>query len=342
MSEEKSIVLLYYHFTSIEDPKALASEQRYLCQKLALKGRILIATEGINGTLGGSAAAAQAYQETMSGHPLFKGMEFKISEYATNPFGKLSVKVRKEIVTLGVDGPLDTRRGGGEHLSPAQWRQMIEEDPDVVLFDTRNRYESDIGKFKGAVCPDTENFRDLPEKISEYEHLKDKKWLMYCTGGIRCEKASVLFKEAGFQHVFQLHGGIVNYWKEIGDDLWEGDCFVFDERMSLKPPGAHAGDTPKGICVHTQEPTQNFINCLHDPCHKLILVHPHALEVDPQNQLCPECKAQGRTLETAHYKGSPSQPAKKTPKQRRNRQERRSGDIAASADAQGRQETQDA
>ena len=204
MSEEKSIVLLYYHFTSIEDPKALASEQRYLCQKLALKGRILIATEGINGTLGGSAASARAYQETMSEHPLFKGMEFKISEYATNPFGKLSVKARKEIVTLGVDGPLDIRRGGGEHLSPAQWRQMIEEDPDVVLFDTRNRYESDIGQFKGAVCPDTENFRDLPEKISEYGHLKDKKWLMYCTGGIRCEKASVLFKEAGFQHVFQL------------------------------------------------------------------------------------------------------------------------------------------
>ena len=165
---------------------------------------------------------------------------------------------------------------------------------------------------------------------------------MFCTGGIRCEKASVLFKEAGFQHVFQLHGGIVNYWKEVGDDLWEGDCFVFDERMSLKPPGAHPGDTPKGICVHTQEPTQNFINCLHDPCHKLILVHPHALEVDPQNQLCPECKAQGRTLETAHYKGSPSQPAKKTPKQKRNREKRRSGDIAASVDAQGPQETQDA
>ena len=305
MSEEKSIVLLYYHFTSIEDPKALASEQRYLCQKLALKGRILIATEGINGTLGGSAASARAYQETMSEHPLFKGMEFKISEYATNPFGKLSVKARKEIVTLGVDGPLDTRRGGGEHLSPAQWRQMIEEDPDVVLFDTRNRYESDIGKFKGAVCPDTENFRDLPEKISEYEHLKDKKWLMYCTGGIRCEKASVLFKEAGFQHVFQLHGGIVNYWKEIGDDLWEGDCFVFDERMSLKPPGAHAGDTPKGICVHTQEPTQNFINCLHDPCHKLILVHPHALESGSTKPTMSRVQGPGQDAGNGSLQGEP-------------------------------------
>ena len=218
---------------------------------------------------------------------------------------------------------------------------MIEEDPDVVLFDTRNRYESDIGKFKGAVCPDTENFRDLPEKISDYEHLKDKKWLMYCTGGIRCEKASVLFKEAGFQHVFQLHGGIVNYWKEIGDDLWEGIALFFDERMSLKPPGAHAGDTPKGICVHTREPTQNFINCLHDPCHKLVLVHPHALEVDPQNQLCPECKAQGGRWKRLITRGAHHN-QQKTPKQRRNRQERRSGDIAASADAQGRQETQDA
>ena len=104
-------------------------------------------------------------------------------------------------------------------------------------------HESDIGKFKGAVCPDTENFRDLPEKISDYEHLKDKKWLMYCTGGIRCEKASVLFKEAGFQHVFQLHGGIVNYWKEIGDDLWEGIAlFLMNECLSAarSPRGRYA------------------------------------------------------------------------------------------------------
>ena len=269
MSEEKSIVLLYYHFTSIEDPKALASEQRYLCQKLALKGRILIATEGINGTLGGSAASARAYQETMSEHPLFKGMEFKISEYATNPFGKLSVKARKEIVTLGVDGPLDTRRGGGEHLSPAQWRQMIEEDPDVVLFDTRNRYESDIGKFKGAVCPDTENFRDLTEKISEYEHLKDKKWLMYCTGGIRCEKFSGFLLREGFPDVYQLDGGIVSYGKEEGveGEGFSGKCYVFDERIAVEVNHT-AGAKVVSRCLHCDEPSDRYVNCGWSRCNR--------------------------------------------------------------------------
>ena len=251
MSEEKSIVLLYYHFTSIEDPKALAAEQRYLCQKLALKGRILVATEGINGTLAGSAAAAQAYQETMSGHPLFKGMEFKISEYATNPFGKLSVKARKEIVTLGVDGPLDTRRGGGEHLSPAQWRQMIEEDPDVVLFDTRNRYESDIGKFKGAVCPDTENFRDLPEKISEYEHLKDKKWLMYCTEGFDVKRRVCCSRKQVFNMFFSSMEALSIIGRKLATTFGKAIAlFLMNECLSNRQEPIREIRPKASACIH--------------------------------------------------------------------------------------------
>jgi len=325
MTEERTIVLLYYQFVPIEDPQALAKDQRLLCQELNLKGRILVAAEGINGTVAGSSASTSAYQQAMAKDPRFASMEFKISNHAGNPFKKLSVKPRKEMVTLGVDHELDVLAGGGEHLSPEQWQQMIENDPDVILFDTRNRYESDLGKFKGALCPDTENFRDLPAMIESYQHLKDRKWLMYCTGGIRCEKASVLFKEAGFSQVYQLHGGIVNYWKEVGDKHWQGDCFVFDERMYLKPPQADQADpepTPSGICVHSGRPTREFVNCLHDPCHKLMLVHPEILMSDSKYQLCPTCLEQGLSPETATYRGNPSSPRKKTARQKRNRQQR--------------------
>lgn len=323
MKEHNSTVLLYYYFVKIDDPEHLASQQRFLCQKHGLKGRILIANEGINGTIAGSVEGIQAYQTAMRSDSRFESMEFKISHHERMPFPKLMVKIRPEIVTLGANMPLDTAQEGGTHLSPAEWKRMIEEDKDVVLFDTRNRYESDIGKFKDAICPNTENFRDLPDALSNYEQYKNKKFLMYCTGGIRCEKATVLFKKAGFKNVFQLHGGIVNYWKEEGHSHWEGDCFVFDERMYLKPPGTVEEVTSIGRCVHSNQPTSHFINCLHDQCHKLILVHPDLIEEDSLNQICPTCREKGLNLETAIYPGSPAQQAKKTPKTRKNRLSRK-------------------
>lgn len=323
MEEQNSTVLLYYYFVEIDDPEKLASQQRFLCQKHALKGRILIAPEGINGTIAGSKEATQAYQEAMHSDPRFESIEFKISQHDGMPFPKLMVKTRPEIVTLAAEMPLDTEQDGGTHLSPEEWKRMIEEDEDVVLFDTRNRYESDIGRFKGAVCPNTEHFRDLPEVLPNYDQYKDKKFLMYCTGGIRCEKATVLFKKAGFKNVFQLHGGIVNYWKEQGKTHWEGDCFVFDERMFLKPPGAKEDDLEVGRCVYSDQLTRNFINCLNDPCHKLFLVHPDVLAKDDLNQICPECREKGINLDTAIYPGSPAMPIRKTPKNRRNRLKRK-------------------
>ncbi len=322
MKESQTTVLLYYHFTQIDDPESLASQQRFLCQKHGLKGRILIAHEGINGTIAGSHIGTQAYQEAMENDPRFDSMEFKISHHSGMPFPKLMVKTRPEIVTLGAGVPLDTEEGG-IHLSPTEWKRMIEEEDDIVLFDTRNRYESDIGRFKDAICPNTENFRDLPAVLSDYEKYKDKKFLMYCTGGIRCEKATVLFKKAGFKNVYQLHGGIVNYWKEEGNKHWEGDCFVFDERMYLQPPGDEIKENSIGTCVYSGKPTRNFINCLHDPCHKLFLIHPDTLVENELNKFCPSCRESGINLETAIYPGSPAMPVRKTPKNRRNRLKRK-------------------
>jgi UPF0176 protein len=319
MNNASTIVLLFYAFTPIGDPKKLASDQKELCERLGLKGRLLIAKEGINGTLAGTRQAAKAYQSIMADEPRFASMPFKVSESAGNPFPKLMVKTRREIVTLGVETPHNIEEAGGKHLSPAEWKRMIKEDEDVILFDTRNRYESDIGRFKGAILPNTENFRDLPDLIEQYESYKDKKFLMYCTGGIRCEKATVLFRKAGFKKVFQLHGGIVNYWKEEGADLWEGDCFVFDERMTLEPPETNGKIRAIGKCAHTGVSTRNFVNCLHDPCHRLFLVHPKVMEDDTNKQLCPDCLGKGLNLDSAVYPGSPSMPPGRRPKNRGHR-----------------------
>jgi len=294
-------VLLFYKYVRIEDPAAMRDEQRRLCTSLDLKGRIIVAMEGINGTVAGSPEATVKYRETMLSDPRFAGTEFKISPGPMKTFPRLSVKTRKEIVTLGLVEDVNVQQGG-VHLAPEQWKRMIESDSNVVLFDARNRYESEVGRFKGAITPQIENFRELPKVLPEYEALKDKKILMYCTGGIRCEKASALLRREGFRHVYQLHGGILNYLQRLNGDHWEGECFVFDQRMT--DPVARTADVV-GRCAHTGKATDHFVNCLHDPCHRLFLVDEAAVEENPNRQLCVVCLAAGLTWESADYVGSP-------------------------------------
>jgi UPF0176 protein len=297
-------VLLYYKYVRLADPDAFAREHRALCVRLGLRGRVLVGAEGINGTVAGEEAATTAYEQALKAYPEFADIVFKRSTAETVPFRRLEVKVRPEIVTLGAGSEIDPHHAGAPHLTPAEWKRMIEQE-DVVLFDVRNRYESEVGRFKNAITPAIENFRDLPKVLPQYEALKKKTVLMYCTGGIRCEKASALFRQAGFEHVFQLEGGIVTYGEQVGDEHWEGDCFVFDERMTI-PVGASAKKEPAGRCIHTGAPTRNVINCLHDPCHKMIVVAPEAITADPDARLCRECRAQGLTYLTADYVGSPA------------------------------------
>ena len=301
---DRLTVLLYYKYVRIEDPVAFMHEQRALCTRLGLRGRILLGTEGINGTVAGTTAATDAYQAALHALPDFADVVFKISHADAPPFRRLEIKVRSEIVTLGASEPLDPTQDTAPHLPPAEWKRMIEQE-DVVLFDARNRYESDVGRFKGAITPQIENFRELPALLPQYEELKDKTVLMYCTGGIRCEKATALFRKAGFKKVFQLEGGIVSYGEQVGDAHWEGDCFVFDERMMI-PVGPAADKPPLGRCEHTGAPTRNVVNCLHDPCHKIILVAPEAIAADPDARLCKECRRTGLTSATADYLGSPA------------------------------------
>jgi len=292
---ESWLVILYYKYVAIAEPDSFAAEQRVLCSSLGLKGRVLIAREGINGTLAGRADVLLEYVSTLCGDPRFADVQFKYSAGDANTFPKLVVKVRPEIVTLGV-GPLSPDQHN--QLSPAEWKRMLEEDPDAVLLDVRNRFESDAGKFEGAVVCEIENFRDLPGYVSQLEELKNKKVLLYCTGGIRCEKASALLRSRGFPDVFQLHGGIVTYQEQFGNEHWQGECFVFDQRMTVR---VDEGLVQIGRCAHTDRPTSRFVNCLHDPCHKLFILSEEAEGENPDHRLCPECIANAITFATAEY-----------------------------------------
>lgn len=286
-------VILFYKYVSVADPERFADEQRALCSSLGLKGRLLIATEGINGTLAGSVAAVNDYVAALHGDERFADVAVKVSQGDEQTFPKLVVKVRSEIVTLGV-GPLTPDQDN--QLAPAAWKRVMEEDPDAVVLDIRNRYESDAGRFEGAITCAIENFRELPDYVPELEALKEKKVLMYCTGGIRCEKASALLRSRGFKEVYQLHGGIVTYQEQFGNEHWEGECFVFDQRMTLR---VEEGLVQIGRCAHTGRLTSRFVNCLHDPCHKLFILSEEAEREHKDHRLCPECLAAGLTSETA-------------------------------------------
>jgi UPF0176 protein len=293
-------VILFYKYVTITDPPSFAAEQRALCSGLGLKGRILIAEEGINGTLAGPREGVDQYITALRADKRFADIEMKGSVGEAQTFPKLVVKVRAEIVTLGA-GPLAPDLHN--HLSPEEWKRTLEEEPDVVVLDVRNRYESVAGKFENAIACDIEHFRELPAYVDQLAEFKDRKVLMYCTGGIRCEKASALFRSKGFTNVFQLHGGIAQYQEQFGNEHWLGECFVFDQRMTVR---VNDGLVPIGKCAHTGAPTNRFVNCLHDPCHVLFLLAEETERENPETNLCPDCLKSGLTRSTADYKGSPA------------------------------------
>ncbi len=278
-------IILYYKFAPVADPESVRLWQITLCDKLNLKGRIIVSNHGINGTLGGNIEDLKEYVKQTKAYKPFKGTKFKWSEGNKQDFPRLSVKVRDEIVTFGVADKIKVDEkgivGGGKHISPAKLHELVKEKgEDVIFFDGRNGFESTIGKFKNAVTPDVEHTRDFPKEIkkSKYNKLKDKPVVTYCTGGIRCEVLSMLMKDAGFKDVYQIDGGIVKYGEEYKDDgLWEGKLFVFDDRMDV-----NFSDKSKDIgeCVDCKSNTSNYTNCANKACNKLIL-------------LCEKCSKKG-------------------------------------------------
>lgn len=228
------VVAALYKFVSLKDTASLLARLRSLCEHHHLKGTILLATEGINGTVAGSRLGISALHDFLKQDPRFDGMEYKESFAQEIPFHRLKVRLKKEIVTLGCPEVAPTERVG-QYVEPEQWNSLLA-DQDVVVIDTRNVYEVKMGKFQGALDPQTQVFRDFPEFVEQHkELLKNKKVAMYCTGGIRCEKASSYMLSQGFSEVYHLKGGILKYLEKVppADSLWEGECFVFDERVGI-------------------------------------------------------------------------------------------------------------
>lgn len=270
-------VILYYKFTPVEDPETAMFWQRSLCQKLGLKGRILISEHGINGTLGGEVQALKEYVKEMNIHPSFKGTKYKWSAGSAADFPRLSVKVRDEIVAFGAPDEVKVDEkgiiGGGKHLKPAALHKLMEEKgDDVIFYDGRNAYEAQVGRFKNTVVPDVDTSKDFIKDIEEGEisKHKDKPIVTYCTGGIRCEILSSFMKNRGYGEVYQMDGGIVKYGERYKNDgYWEGKLYVFDGRM-VTAFSADAEDL--GDCVHCSNKTSNFENCMNKQCNQLILV----------------------------------------------------------------------
>ncbi|CAC9535757.1 Rhodanese domain protein UPF0176 [uncultured Gammaproteobacteria bacterium] len=228
-------VCALYQFVRLDDFEEFRNLLRELMVELEIKGTILLALEGINGTISGKQTSINKFLEFLEKNGRFDQLEIKFSHSESTPFKRLKVKLKKEIVTLGVSG-IDPKESVGTYVSPQDWNELIS-DPDVILIDTRNDYEYEIGTFKGAVNPNTETFREFPEYTkNNLEQYKGKKVAMFCTGGIRCEKSTAYLKTQGFDTVYHLQGGILKYLEDIPEQgsMWEGECFVFDERVAVK------------------------------------------------------------------------------------------------------------
>jgi UPF0176 protein len=273
MSTAPYRVLLYYKYVAINDFEQFAQEHLALCKSLGLKGRILIAPEGINGTVSGTVAQTEQYMDWMHDHPLFHDIVFKVDEATAHAFKKMFVRARTELVTFRLEDDVDPTKLTGKRLNPKQFHEAIQQE-DVIILDGRNDYEYDVGHFRGAIRPAVESFREFPAWIRQHlgEH-KHKKIVTYCTGGIRCEKLSGFLLREGFEDVSQLDGGIVTYGKdpEVQGERFDGKCYVFDERIVV-PINRTAGSTVVGTCIHCGTKTERYINCTYDFCHHHHLV----------------------------------------------------------------------
>ena len=229
------LVAAFYRFVSLPDFEDLREPLRAVAEAAGVKGSILLAAEGINGTIAGPEAGVRTVLAHLRADPRLAELEAKESWAEDMPFRRLKVRLKREIVTLGVPG-IDPNQEVGTYVDPEAWNDLIRQ-PDVVLIDARNDYEVAIGTFEGAINPETASFRELPDWLEEQDELADKpRVAMFCTGGIRCEKSTALLKARGFEEVYHLNGGILKYLETIPeeDSRWQGECYVFDERVSVK------------------------------------------------------------------------------------------------------------
>ncbi|HEX8350194.1 MAG TPA: rhodanese-related sulfurtransferase [Hymenobacter sp.] len=256
-------VLLYYCYSPIEDAEAFREEHHRLCLRLNLLGRIIVAPEGLNGTVSGLTADCEEYMRIVKADPRFAALEFKIDEVPAHTFQKLHVRVKPEIVHSSLRHVRPHERTG-QHLSPQEFKALKDRD-DVVVVDVRSDYEYNVGRFKNALTLDIENFRDFPDRVERLQQFKDKKILTYCTGGVKCEKASAYLLEQGFENVYQLHGGIIKYGIEEGGEDFDGKCYVFDNRVAVEVN--RVNPTIISHCHHCATLSDRMVNCANPHCN---------------------------------------------------------------------------
>ncbi len=283
-------VLLYYKYIAIADPEKIRTEQITLCESLNLKGRIVIAHEGINGTIEGREQDTKKYMSFMKKTKLFKGIKYKKSVGTGESFPKLSVKVRAEVVTVKI--PVDPSKISGKYISAEKLHSWFEDKKEFDIVDMRNDYEYISGHFQNFVPSGIHNFYDLPDVLPQLAHLKNKTVVTVCTGGIRCEKASGLLLMNGFEDVYQLDGGIQTYMEKYPNEHFLGKLYVFDKRLTL---GFNTEDPLHkivGKCMHCSVSCDSYVNCEYDVCHFHYISCANCIDKELSLSFCKkECKA---------------------------------------------------
>jgi len=240
-----------YKFVVLDDRDALRQPFKAQCDELGLKGTILLSHEGINIFVAGLEQSIATFRAYLSNDERFADIDFKESYSEHQPFNRMNVRLKNEIISVGLPN-FDRVESMDGRILPKDLHEKLLNGDEVVLLDTRNTYETRLGTFHNAIELDLDTFRAFPQAVSELEEsLKDKEIVMFCTGGVRCEKASVIMKDAGFTNIKQLEGGILGYFEHVGGDYWDGECFVFDKRVALLPDLTETGTT---ICFACREP----------------------------------------------------------------------------------------
>lgn len=288
MNQNDFIIILYYLYTHIENPESLMDRERAVCSVLGLKGRILIAEEGINGTLEGTRENIEKYKAHILADKRFRHMNIKESAGTGSAFPKLAVKVKDEIVSTKLPKNINPRKATGKHLNPTELKKWYETDEDFVVFDMRNDYEIASGHFDKTINVDSamKASRDLPEIMKQYDNLKDKKVLTVCTGGVRCEKMSAYLLDIGFKDVYQLHNGMHTYMEKYPGQDFKGTLYTFDNRMTMDFGGERE---LVGKCYVCKGTTERYGHCAYPLCHAHLLI---CEDCSKEKQFCNEdCKA---------------------------------------------------
>lgn len=282
-------IILFYRYVEIADPVKLRNEQFSLATKLQLKGRVIVAKEGINATLEGTTENINKYLETYLSNPRFSDTHIKKSVGTGFAFSKLSVKLRNEIVTLGLEEDIDPNKITGKHLRPEELKKWYESGKEFYVVDMRNDYEFKVGKFKDSVLMPVQNFRDIPTSLSHIDNLKNKTILTVCTGGVRCEKVSGLLVREGFKDTYQLDGGIVSYMEKFPAEEFEGTLYVFDKRitMDFDPKEKHK---IIGKCDLCEKFSERYVNCKNPRCNLHFICCEDCTEEDGKSFCSLECK----------------------------------------------------